>query len=1077
MLNDNPVTRTRITIPRRRQDLITRQRLLDLLNDLIDYRLILITAPAGYGKTSLLVDFAAQTDLPVCWYTINALDIEPQIFISNLVSALMIRFPKFGQRTISALISAKGTLDLDYISNVMVNDLYDNVPEHYILVLDDYYLINDSTQIRNFISRFVQDVDENCHLVLTSRMLLSLPVITLLAARSQVSGLSFEDLAFQEDEIQQLFLQNQNISLTSQETNEILTTTEGWITGIVLKTQIAQNKIKGRPNLPRIPGATLDDFFMQLISQQPRDVHQLLLRTSMLEEFNPELCEQVIGRTLSLKGVDWQDLLDLIQRKNLFVLPVGEDGSWLRYHHLFADFLKAHMLRENPAEARAIERSLAEYYLEKSDWDNAFAIFRKLDLPDELVGLIEHVGPEMLVNGRMSTLSTWLDTLSLEVLSTRPQIISLQGSIASITGDVRLALNLYNQAINAMSLPQDGQAMARCLVWRAGTNRNAGNLNAAITDAHEAIRLVEDDLSMEKIKAEALRCIGLCQNQQGKSHQALEWLHQALAISLSIEDKDNSAVIQLGLGVVYESLGDYAKSMAMYKAALDRWRQTDNTIWLANLLNNLGVLQHITGDYKSAILSYEQALQYAHRSGYARIEAFVMTGIGDIYVELNALDEALIAYHQARTMAERLHLNALQVYLYIQEAVVACGKGNFPESYRLIEHAQAIADQESMLMESHICALEYGGIKVKEGKSGEVSALLEKACLFFESGGHKVQSEKAHLYLTLAYGQLNNHEMLLKHLLKILACLNEAYKPTLLIAAANRFYDQLVKLRNLDYVVGQLEDLFTSIEHFWNELPELRRYIRQHAVTVHFAPPVLHIRALGKMQVRVNKRLITNSDFQTQAARDMFFMLLAHPEGLTKEEIGAIFWPDATSSEIKFRMKNTVYRLRHAVGKDVIILDQENYRFNNDLDYEYDVESFLKEHALGLKAKDSLQKLAHFREAAKLYKGTFLPDIGETWVHSSRESMQQICINILLQTAEIYLDMADFNLALEFCQRALAIDNCLELAYRLSFRIYAAMGDRAAVVKQYSRCCEVLSREINTEPSLQTQSLYLELIK
>ena len=191
MLSDNPVTRTRITIPRRRSDLISRQRLLDLLNELIDYRLILITAPAGYGKTSLLVDFAAQTACRYAGIRSAPLDIEPQIFISNLVSALIFRFPRFGQRTISALKSTKGTLDLDYISTVMVNDLYDNVPEHFILVLDDYYLINDSTQIRNFISRFIQDVDENCHLVLTSRMLLpcrSLPCWQAVR-RSAVSAL------------------------------------------------------------------------------------------------------------------------------------------------------------------------------------------------------------------------------------------------------------------------------------------------------------------------------------------------------------------------------------------------------------------------------------------------------------------------------------------------------------------------------------------------------------------------------------------------------------------------------------------------------------------------------------------------------------------------------------------------------------------------------------------------------------------------------------------------------------------------------------------------------------------------
>jgi len=1077
MLSDNPVTRTRITLPRRRADLITRQRLVDSLSDLIDYRLILVTAPAGYGKTSLLVDFAAQTELPVCWYTINALDIEPQLFISNLVSSLAIRFPKFGKRTTSALKSTKGILDLDYISSVIINDLIDNVSEHFILVLDDYYLINHSAQIRNFISRFVQDMDENCHLVLTSRMLLALPVITLLAARAQVGGLSFEDLAFQEDEIQQLFLQNQNITLTSQETDEILETTEGWITGIILKSQIAPNKILSKFNLSHIPGATLDDFFVHLTAQQPKEIYQALLRTSMLEEFDPDLCEKVISRTLDLKDVNWDSLLVSIQHENLFVLPVGDDGSWIRYHHLFADFLRRQMIRECPAEAKAIEQKLAEYYEENADWDHAFAIFRRLNLTDELVGLIERVGPEMLVNGRMSTLSTWLDTLPLEVLSTRPAVISLQGSIASYTGDVKLAINLYDQAINGMFLPHDRQAMARCLAWRAGVQRIAGNLNAAIADAHETIRLVEDDPSMEKIMAEALRCIGLCQNQQGKSHQALEWLHQALAISLSIEDQDNAAVMQLGLGVVYESLGDYSKSMAMYQAALDYWQQTDNSIWLANLLNNLGVLQHITGDYKAAILSYEKALQYAHRSGYGRMEAFVLTGIGDIYVELNAHDEATEAYQQAKDIAQRLHIAVLQAYLFIQEAVLACGKGKISESYRLIEEARSIANQESMVMEINLCDLEFGGIMVKEGKPGEVIALLEKLCLFFESGGHKVQSEKAHLYLTLAYGQLNNHEMLLKHLLKVLACLNEKYKPTLLLATANRYYDQLVKLRHLDYVEGQLENLFTHISDFWNKLPELRRYLRQHAVTVHFAPPILNIRALGKMQVRVNKRLITNSDFQTQAARDLFFLLLAYPEGITKEEIGAVFWPDASEKDIRFRTKNTVYRLRHAVGRDVIILDQDNYRFNNSLDYEYDVETFLKENALALKAKDSIRKLTHFREAAKLYKGEYLPEIGETWVHAVRESLRQIAINILLQTAEIYLDMADFNLALEFCQRALAIDNCLELAYRLSFRIYAAMGDRAAVVKQYSRCCEVLSREINTEPSLQTQSLYLELIK
>jgi DNA-binding SARP family transcriptional activator len=495
------------------------------------------------------------------------------------------------------------------------------------------------------------------------------------------------------------------------------------------------------------------------------------------------------------------------------------------------------------------------------------------------------------------------------------------------------------------------------------------------------------------------------------------------------------------------------------------------------VLNNLGVLKHITGDYKAAISSYEMALQYARKSGYARFEAFVLTGIGDIYIDLNASDEALKAYNQARQLAHRLHINFLQVYLNIQEAVIACSKGDYDNSYRLLEDAHATATKENMVKEVHLCDLEYGGIKIKEGRPHEVVELLENACAYFEAEGQKIQMEKSHLYLALAYGHLDNKERLISHLLELLACLNEEYKPALLIATANRYYDQLVRLRKLDYVEGQLDDLLTSITEFWNELPELRRYMRQHVLAVPFAPPELHIRALGKMQVKVNKRLVANSEYRTQVARDLFFLLLAHPEGNSKEEIGEIFWPGADPRDVKFRIKNTVYRLRHAVGKNVILLDQETYRFNNSLDYEYDVELFLKENALGLKAKDPLQKLAHFREATKLYKGTFLPEIDGTWVHTVRQSLQQIFINILLQTAEIYLEMGNYELALEFCQRVLAVDNCLEMAYRLSLRIYAAMGDRAAIVKQYSHCREVLLREINAEPSPQTQSLYQDLLK
>ena len=628
-----------------------------------------------------------------------------------------------------------------------------------------------------------------------------------------------------------------------------------------------------------------------------------------------------------------------------------------------------------------------------------------------------------------------------------------------------------------MKLPQDYRNTAYALVWRAGTHRLKNNLNASIADARETLGLIENDPDMRRVKAEALRCIGICLRLQGKMQEALGWLNQALDTSLSISDKKNEAIIRLELGVLYENLGEYKRSKEMYFLVLDYWQNTGNTLWLSNLLNNLGVLQHITGDYQTAVSTFEKALFHARASGYNKLEAFILTGIGDIYGELDALEEALSAYQQARVIAQRIQDNFLLVYLNVQEVSLG-GVEKFSSSgKKLLEEARTLASQDASGMQKSLCDLEYAGIKIREGDPQAAIRLLENACTYFESAGHKTQTEKANLYLALAYGQIGKREKLIEHVLKILAYLDSEYLPVSLIATASRFYDQLEQLSGLDYVENQLEKLFYRIEKFRKQLPLLRRDLRQQAVSIPFAPPTIYIRALGKMQVTIDNRVVTSSDWQTQAARDLFFLLLAHPEGMTRDEIGYIFWPDADPENIKFRIKNSVYRLRHAVGKDVILFDQDNYRFNNTLDYEYDVELLLRENALAQQAKDSLQKLSHFREAIKLSRGIYLPEIDETWVHAPREVLQRLSLNILLQVAELYTDLSNYDLALDYCQRALKEDDCLETAYRLSFRIYAAMGNRAAVVRQYQRCCEVLQREINAEPSPQTQALYQDLLK
>jgi len=164
MADELLISRTKLVVPQRRKELLSRARLLDLLSDLLDYRLIIIAAPAGYGKTSLLIDFASQFEWPFCWYALDPLDNDLHRFLSHFVMSVRKRFPRFGGEAISILTrSPADQINTEHLISALTNDIYENISEHFVIVLDDYHLIRSNPQIDQFLSDFVQRADETCH--------------------------------------------------------------------------------------------------------------------------------------------------------------------------------------------------------------------------------------------------------------------------------------------------------------------------------------------------------------------------------------------------------------------------------------------------------------------------------------------------------------------------------------------------------------------------------------------------------------------------------------------------------------------------------------------------------------------------------------------------------------------------------------------------------------------------------------------------------------------------------------------------------------------------------------------------
>lgn len=1069
------ITQTKVILPRRRKDLLSRQRLLDLLFDLMDYKLVIVAAPAGYGKTSILIDFANQSDISVCWYSLDSLDLDPFRFFAHFIASIREKFPNFGKLSLSILESnLQNKLDIDSLVAAIVNETYEHIREHFIIVLDDYHLVNDQKEINYFISRFTQEVDENCHLILASRSLLTLPDMPLLVARSMVGGLSFEELTFLPDEIQSLIMQNYNLVLPRSVAEELAMATEGWITGLLLSTKTMRMGIPERMRVARVSRVGLYDYLAhQVLDQQTPEVRNFLLTTSLFEEFDIHLCEEIFN-----PNILWRNQFDYVIQNNLFVLPVGQDDKWFRYHHLFKDFLQARLEEENPLERIRILRRLVEIYAERREWERAYSTCQQLNDVKTTASLIQQAGSMMIRNGRLDLLTDWIDRLPPDTLEDEPNLKSLRAISETLAGHTEHGLEMLNQSIAMLRKMNATTDLALALVRRSTAYRHVGKYRESLEDAVEAQSLLGENISIQPFQADALRSAAISLHQMGQVKLAIENWNQAIGIYKAVGESQNVATILMELGVSFSASGQYRLALKHFEEALGYWREVNNKIRMANLLNNLGVLHHLIGNYEQAASTFEEALVYTRQNRYIRMEAYILASIGDLYSDLDASKAALDAYQKCHELAQGIEYHFLLLYTDLAMATRFRLTGDIDQAQEFLDAAKNRISEDSSAYERGLYELEAGRLLQAKGNRSLAINWLEDSVSDLESADQPVEAARARLFLADAYLQAGK---ILKALEELKITLDYSIKldnQHLLVVCGIQVRNLLEVAQKPPYLSNQASDLLTKVDVFQASIPSLRKRLRPRAASIPFAPPKLVIRALGKTYVERNNAPITVPEWQNQRkVRELFFFLLTYPKGVTKEEIGLTFWPESSASQLKMQFKNTIYRLRHALGADVILFDEDHYWFNRELDYEYDVESFRLLVDAARSAEQIEQKMKNYTSALDLYKGVFLSEAEGVWIWSEREQLRKLAIQAALELARLLFQSHDYLAALEYCQVVLDEEPCLEEAHRLAMEIHAARGNRADISRQFERCKMILKNQVNTSPSSQTIALYEALIR
>ncbi|MGA7192183.1 MAG: tetratricopeptide repeat protein [Anaerolineales bacterium] len=958
----------------------------------------------------------------------------------------------------------------------LINEIYDEIHEHFVLVLDDFHLVDDVESILYFVNRFTQLADENCHLILSSRSLTNLSDLTLLVAREQVGGVSFSDLSFRPEEIQALLVQNQQIHLSDEDARKLVEATEGWVTGL----QFTDLKlIRGREAIytPTSPSAAVgvdvfDYLGQQVLERQTEELQLFLLRSSLLEEFDAALCENVLVPFYSGRQ-DWSKLIDLIVQKNLFALPVGVNGQWLRYHHLFRDFLQKRFREEQPKEASLILQRLARFHEAHGDWEKAYQLYKQLGDFDALVNLIEHAGIPMYQHA-MLTLDSWLKDIPPSLLQKRAGLLSLRGAIETAKGNMSEGLDLFNRAIKIFRKGKNTTDLALALVRRGNAYRLLGNYRDTLRDADEVIEYTIMDDNLQWIYADALRVKGLSLFRQGRTLQAIPYLERALDIYIRLNDTEMIPILFMETGVVYAETGRSSEALAAYQKALDMRKQSGNLAWQANLLNNLGVLYNRLGNYEQAAQTLEEGLLSAKQSGNKHAEALILISLGDLYADVEDIEIAEQNYYWAGELAQQLKATFFLNYLMLANFNLAILKKDLLQAHRVMEQSLVSIKAEDSVYEYGLLQLMKGRLSLLEKKTQQAIQELEEAEQHFVRDGRKTEITLSRVWIAAAQSQAGKQESAREEI--DLALIDSNQITNLMVIAVRQAREWLESLRNSPQAKQNLRNLFKKADSLDIQLPRIRRQLHRLAREIEIPPSQLIIHAFGPGKIITNGKIITVKDWQTQSVRELFFYFLSLKRPATKEQIGEALWAEtAEPAKLNLRFKNEIYRLRRALGQDVILFKENHYQFNRVIDHEYDVEAF---EAFVDKAKamfEPTEKISFYQRAIDLVQGHYLADIDATWVWPERERLNQAFLWASLTLAELYLKEGQTLKALKICEDALEYDSTFEATYRLKMQVYRRLGDRGSVIHTYQTCEQVMRNIYNLPPSEETQRLYQEL--
>ncbi|MBV7337478.1 LuxR C-terminal-related transcriptional regulator [Chloroflexi bacterium TSY] len=560
----NPILQTKLYAPPPRPDLIQRPRLIEKLNNGIHRKLTLISAPAGFGKTTLVSDWLRQIDMPVAWLSLDEDDNDPIRFLSYLIAALQQIEPEIG-RDMPSLLEAAQPLPLQSLITKLINDVVATSTRKIMVVLDDYHLI-DAQSIHHALTSLLNYLPPQMHFIVTTRADPPWP-LSRLRAQGQLTELKATDLRFTLAEAEAFLNQGMHLNLSAENIAALETRTEGWVAGLQLFALSLREREQDTWSAA-LSGRHRDiaDYLAEeVLPRQPEPVQSFLAQTAILNRLNSNLCDAVTGQS------DSHAMLISLERANLFIIPLDDERCWYRYHHLFADFLGHYLQRRfGQTEIIKLNERASLWYEENDFFLEAIHHAFKADDWVRTARLVEQVAPTLSANGQLSTLLRWLKELPEQVIQMRPRLCLEYSWALLITGEFEAPkpyLQAAEETLTTKSNPADETLLGILAAIRAAIASLTNRVEQAITFSQQALHyLPEDNL---KWRATAATSLGLAHQRSGNLFAADQVLADACRFSAAIGNVQNTLLAIGKRGQVQTARGQLKQAAKTYQEAID----------------------------------------------------------------------------------------------------------------------------------------------------------------------------------------------------------------------------------------------------------------------------------------------------------------------------------------------------------------------------------------------------------------------------------------------------------------------------------------------------------------------------